>query len=172
MWGVTRLILESDRAVFRHFAKPCRTVRESASSLPGEPANSWWSFLPGDSSPFFTSIPLPWLEPLRTARKAHYACPRDVSPEASISKVAKVITVSVKAAPEVLGWHHSHPSTCPWGQPHRWWWLWTECATEPESLGRDFNRVWKPLKKVSQEIRRKAFLFCFVFKLPERKNPL
>ena len=46
---------------------------------------------------------LPWLKPLGTARKAHYACPREMSPADSISKVAKVITVSVKAAPEILG---------------------------------------------------------------------
>ena len=46
---------------------------------------------------------LPWLKPLGTARKAHYAFPREMSPADSISKVAKVITVSVKAAPEILG---------------------------------------------------------------------
>lgn len=46
---------------------------------------------------------LPWLKPLSTARKAYYACPREMSPADSISKVAKVITVTVKAAPEILG---------------------------------------------------------------------
>lgn len=55
--------------------------------------------------PLYSSPPflLPRLKPPGEVMKEHYASPREMSPAASISKVAKVITVNVKTATEILG---------------------------------------------------------------------
>lgn len=42
------------------------------------------------------------------------ACVREMSPAASISNVAKVMTVNAQTATEILGGSHSHPLSCPW----------------------------------------------------------